>query len=137
MQAAPEATKVACSLGYTAIMFLEGRVEDFGDERRLAATAHACDNRHDVERETDIEVLEVVLRRADDLYIIVPLSAERRYNIGELVYFRQASIDYFASVSSGFGPHLNGIIGSFLYLIVMLDDDNGVAQVAELVQYMY
>ena len=51
-----------------AVQLVGHRLEqDLVDQRRLARARHAGDARHDAERHLDVDLLEVVLRRAADL----------------------------------------------------------------------
>ena len=70
-------------LARLALRMIEARgdalVENFVDERRLARARNARDERQRAERESDIDVLEVVLGRADDLEeLAVSRTAARR-----------------------------------------------------------
>ena len=137
LQTAPQTAKVTRSFGYTAIMLLQRRVQHFRDERRLTAAADTRHHRHYIQREANVNVLEVVLGRTDNLYIVIPCTPIRRNRIREFLYLRRPSIYQFAAVATCFRTNLYGVIRCFLYLIIVLYDDDCVAQIAQLLQHMY
>ena len=138
MHASAQTAIIACVLGsYAAVMFLQGRVEHLAHERRFAAAAHACDHREYTQRELDIQVLQVVLGSTDDLDIVAPRSALRRYNGGKILQARFAYVGYLSAVTAGFRSDLYHIVGSHHYILVVLHDHDRVAQVAQFVQHVY
>ena len=127
LQTASQTAKVACSIGYTAIMLLESRVEYLAHKRRLAATAHTRDHSHHVKRKAHIQVLEVILRSTLNLNVVVPYTTIGRDIVGKLIRLGRTSIYYFATMTTCFRTNLYGVIGCFLYLVVVLNHHNRIA----------
>ena len=123
-------------------------VEDVVDERRLAGAADAGDGDEDAERDLDVEVLEVVLPRAadDELVAVRPGGARagtsicaspRRYfavsELGKvLICSSVPSATICAAVHAGARAEVDDVVGGLDRLLVVLDDDDRVAEVAQL-----
>ena len=122
-------------------------VEDVVDERRLARPRHAGDGHEQPERELDVDVLEVVLAGALARRAVLPVTARRcsgtgidrlpeRYwpVIDSLFLSRplhRAGVDDLAAVLAGAGPDVDDVVGDRDGLLVVLDDDHRVAEVAQ------
>ena len=137
LQTAPQTAKVTRSFGYTAIVLLQRRVEHLRNQRRFAAAADTRHHSHHIQREANIDVLEVILCRTDNLYIVIPCTPIRRNRVGEFLYLWCPCIYQFAAMATCFWTNLYRIIRCFLYLIIVLHDDDRIAQIAQLLQYMY
>ena len=123
-------------------------VQDVVDERGLARAADAGDRGQRAERNRDVDVLQVVRARAadDDLALRAPAAATRgvgiersprRYapvsepwpSLQQLV--RRALEDDVAAMLAGAGPEIDHVVGRADRLLVVLDDDDRVAEVAQ------
>ena len=124
----------------------ERPVEDLGDERALAAARHAGDGDERPERDTQVEVAQVVLAGAADpelLAVALPalgrdrdrrLAAQERAGdrarLGEDHLERPVGDDL-AAVLARPGPDVDDPVGGPDRLLVVLDDEDRVAQVAQ------
>ena len=121
-------------------------VEDVVHQRRLARTAHARDGREHADRHTHVNGLQVVLARAsnDDLAFSRP-AARRRWNgarTGEVGTGDRCGIlhqigsraleDHLATMLTGSRPEIDHPVRRTNGFLVVLDDDDGVAKVAQL-----
>ena len=120
-------------------------IEDVVDERRLARPADAGDGRQHAERNLDVDVLQVVLARAadDDLALERRPPGRRRRNrsrAGQVgagqraalhQLLRRALKDHVAAEIAGARPEVDDVVRRPDRLLVVLDDDDGVAEVAE------
>src|SRR5690606_26118537 len=122
-------------------------VEDVVDERRLAGSAHARDGREDAERDLGVDVLEVVLAGAHDAQhaLLVDLAALRgRLDLpaarevvarDRALLRRQLGIrprvDDLAAALARKGPDVDDPVARLDRLLVVLDDDERVAEVAQ------
>src|SRR4029079_5888939 len=120
----------------------ERLVEDLVDERALPRPRRPGDRHHRPERKADVDRLEVVLARAPyGQRLAVSLPPFRRYGdraaarekrpprgrlAGEHVAQRALHHDA-PAVDAGARPHLDQVIGGADGLLVVLDDDDGVA----------
>ena len=128
LETSADVAEVTCVFGeYAAVMFLEGRVEHFADERTLATTADACYAGHNVQRKTNCQVLEIVLASSFDLDVVIPMSALPGNFVMNEFGSRFAFIDHFSTVSSGVRPDLYDVICSSDDIFVVLDYDDGIA----------
>ena len=127
LQTASQTAEVACSVGYTAIMLLESGVEHLAHKRRLAATTHTRDHGHHVKRKAHIQVLEVILRSTLNLDVVVPYTTIGRDIVGKFVRLGSTCIYHFAAMATGFRTNLYGVIGCFLYLVIVLNHHNRIA----------
>ena len=123
----------------------ERLVDDLVDERRLARAGHARDADELAERELDVDVLQVVLARAAHAEGAAVVGAARRDRdappAGEelprdralvaLHVARRALGDDLAAVLAGAGPHVHDPVGRAHHLLVVLDHEHGVAEVAQ------
>ena len=130
----------------------ERLVEDVVDERRLARAADAGDRGQHAERNLDVDVLQVVLARAadDELALQLPAAAPRGVGIDRApVRYapvsdpasvcdgcvhqlrRRALEDHVAAVLAGAGAEIDHVVGGADRLLVVLDDDHGVAEIAQ------
>src|SRR5262249_21562878 len=122
---------------------------DIVDERALARAADAGDTDEPAERDLDRDVLQVVMSRADDAdRLTVPLAAlcrdgnlllagqilarQARGVAGDVI--ETAGCDALAAADSRAGAEIDDPVGGAHRLLVMLDDDDGVADVAESLQ---
>ena len=125
----------------------DGAVERVDGQRRLAGAGDAGDAGEQAERNLGGDVLEVVAGGADDLERLALLRraaggrhrdeagageelAGERVRVGhDLV--RRALGDDVAAVDAGGGADVDDVIGLADGVLVVLDDDDGVADVAE------
>ena len=122
------------------------RVQDVVDQRALAAAADAGDRDEAPERDLDVDVLQVVLARAAhrepgvarvaaqlghlDLALARQvLPGDRRLRLEEVL--DRARDDDLAAVLARAGTDVDDVIGDPDRLLVVLDDDHRVAQVAQ------
>jgi len=139
---------VAARLGAAAVDFLgQGVVENVGNQRGFAAAADPGDDRHGAEREADVDFLQVVFRGAFDAYRgSVPgaahggdvdlarpfhvLAGERILGVFHL--FGRAGGDEVPAEAAGAGAEIDDVVGPVDGVFVVLDDEDGVAEIAEL-----
>ena len=119
------------------------------DERGLAAAGHAGHARHDAERDLHIHVLEVVLARAAD-HERVAISGAALRGHGDLLFSRQilpgdgalaardllrrTGADHFPAVHARARADVDEIVCRTHGVLVVLDDDERVAEVTQLAQ---
>ena len=141
-----------CAPGSSAARYSvlrERAVEDLVDERRLARPAHAGDGDERAERKRDVDVLQVVRARAADDDLAARRPAPRapapRSRAGPRRYWpvsdspgadeqllRQPLEHHVAAVLARAGPEIDQVVGRANRLLVVLDDEHGVAEVAQL-----
>ena len=125
-------------------------VQDVLDERGLPRPGHAGDGDEEAERDLDVHVAQVVLARVDDadrllrigapplgghldLHLAAEVLAGDRLRVAcDLV--DRALGDDLAAVLAGAGAHVDDVVGGAHRLLVVLDDDDRVAEVAELLE---
>ena len=119
-------------------------------QRGFARTGHAGNTGHDTQREVHIDVLEVVLPSAD--------NGEPPASVGAATTFRhfdrtppgdvvacdgarriddmrsRTGIDHFAAVFARSGADIDQPVRGFNSLLVMLDDNQGIAQIAQMMK---
>src|SRR6202041_1297041 len=121
-------------------------IKNVVDERALAAAAHAGDHGHDAQRDADVHVLQIVLARAGDGE---PFAGERarliteqdRRSSGQIAPgerlgaghdFLGRALGYnLATEASGAGTEIKHVVGVADGVFVVLDDEHGIAQVAQ------
>src|SRR5690606_16081927 len=112
------------------------------DQRALARARHAGDDDEHAERDVDVHVSEVVRVRAPDLEVTLGLPHARlqaravlEVAAGERAGGAQALdgplVDDLAAGSAGAGPQLDHVVGDRDDLGLVLDDEDGVALVAQ------
>ena len=125
----------------------EGAVEDVGDQGGFAGAGDAGDDGHDAEREVRGDVLEVV---RGGVFDGDPLAGERARAAGRatisilparywpvseaglsMTVLRRAVGDEVAAVLAGAGAEVEDVVGVADGVFVVLDDEDGVAEVAE------
>src|SRR3954453_1400161 len=125
----------------------EHAVEDVVDERRLAAAADPGDGDETTERERHVDLPQVVLPRADDGQLATlgrlptdvrnrdrPATGQVRARGRGLVGQRGGEVPVvtgLAAVLPGPSPDVDDPVGGMDRLLVVLDDDEGVAEVAQ------
>ena len=124
-------------------------VERLDDQRRLAAAGDAGDAGEGAERDVDGDVLEVVGARALDAQPLAGAGAARfghrdllvagqvlRGQAGRVAHHLvgRAGGDHLAAMDAGARPHVDQVVGGADRLLVVLDDDHGVAEVAQPLQ---
>ena len=123
----------------------ERLVDDLVHERRLARAGHTGDRDELADREVDVDPLQVVLGGAEHGEPAVVLGAALRDGdrprAGEelardrllvALHLRGGALgDHMAAVLAGAGPHVDEPVGDPHHLLVVLDDDHGVAEVAQ------
>src|SRR5262249_5588243 len=125
---------------------LEALFEDVIDERGLARAADAADADEQAERDLDIDVLEVVvagaahgdtalgarpsLRRHGDLLRAAEVLRSQTLSTLEYVV-KGAGGDDVAAAHARAGAEVHDVVGRPHRFLVVLDDENGVAHVAE------
>ena len=121
-------------------------VKNVVDQRAFAAAAYAGDDGHDAERDAEVEVLQIVLARAGDGE---PFAGERA-RLGALQHgggaaevaagercgrghdlFRRAFGDDIAAQAACAGAEIENVVGVADGVFVVLDDQHGVAEVAQ------
>ena len=126
----------------------DGLVEDLVDQRRLARAGHARDRGERAERHLDGHVLEVVLARADDLDVAgwlaalvrcldPPRAREELPGQGLLDQhdlFGRAAGDDVPAVLAGAWAHVDHVVRGAHRVLVVLDHEHGVAEVAQALQ---
>ena len=127
----------------------KGLVQHLVDERGLAAAGHAGHARHDAERDLHIHVLEVVLARtADHKRVAVSGAALRGHGdlhfAGQILpgdgaltardLLRRTGADHFPAVHARTRADVDEVIRRTHGVLVMLDDDERIAEVAQLAQ---
>ncbi len=124
-------------------------VENVVDQGALAASADAGDDGHDAERDADGDVLQVVLARAGDGEPLAgkgarlgalqhgdgagEIAAGERFRAGHDLLGRAFGDDV-AAETSGARAEIEDVIGVADGVFVVLDDEDGVAQVAQAVR---
>ena len=123
----------------------EAAVEDLVHERALARSRHAGDRDEHAERDAHVDVLEVVLSRAahDDRVALRRTAARRQRDAPPAREVRAgdrarlsddvvdgALGDDLATVLARAGPDVHDPVGRADRLLVVLDDEDGVADVA-------
>ncbi len=116
------------------------------DERRLARSRDAGDDREDAERDVDVDGLEVVLRRAPDRQLTRWRCAVEAFSRARSSRWRPVIVSEarspatspvyrtLAAVPSGARPEVDDVIGDLDHLGLVLDHEHGVALVAQLLQ---
>ena len=124
--------------------------DDAVDQRTLAGAGNAGDAGHDAERDADVDMLQVVLRGAahDQPMAVARLGGQPGCRSGSwpLRYWPviEAGVghdlvgcaggDDIAAVLAGAGSHVDDVVGCQHGLLVMLDDQDRVAEVAQALQ---
>ena len=120
-------------------------VEHLVDQRRLARARHAGDAAEHAERHLDVDVLEVVLRRAADLDVARRRAPLRRHldraRAGQVLagqrlrhrldVGRRALRDDVAAVLAGARAHVDQVVGRAHRALVVLDHEHRVAELAQ------
>ena len=129
-----------------AVQAVGDRLEqDLVDQRRLARARHAGDAGQHAQRDVDVERLEVVLLGAPDLQVAgrrtPPLGHRDRARAGQelagerlldLLDLRRGALgDDPPAVLAGARAEVDEVVGRAHRLLVVLDDEHGVAQVAQ------
>ena len=126
------------------------RVERVEHERRLAAAGNPGDAGEGAERDAGVDALEVVLGRAGEGQpaAVLGLAADQRQRdlatAGEILAGQalgrgqdlggRALGDHDAAVDAGAGAHVDHVVGLADRVLVVLDHDHRVAEVAEVLQ---
>ena len=123
------------------------RGQDVVDQRGLARAGHPGDRDQAAERDVDVDAAQVVLARADDRQL--PLAVDRPADVrhrdraapgqvraGQRRVVRLqpghgAAVHDVAAVLAGAGADVDRPVGRADRVLVVLDDDQGVAQVAQ------
>ncbi len=127
-------------------MARDRRVQRVVDQRRFAGARDAGDARQQPDRNFQRDVLQIVAvrvahlqprrkrRRAVVRHLDLPppgqILAGQRVRIVEHIVER-ALRDDFAAVHARAGPHVNDVVGGANRVLVVLDDDHGVAEVTQ------
>ena len=130
-----------------ALRALDGRIQHVVHERGLARSADARHHGQGVERDADVDVLEVVLGRAQQLQLLAAAAppggrhANRellaeifRRQRARLLHqaFERSRVDHATALLARAESQIDDVIGDADHVGVVLDDDHGVALVAEL-----
>ena len=125
----------------------QDRQQDVAHQRALAAAADAGDRDEAAERDVDVDVAQVVLagaldrepleRRAArrccgtgiDLLAGQVLAGDRLLDLGDALH--RAAVDDLAAVLAGARADVDDPVGFADGLLVVLDDEHGVAEVAQ------
>src|SRR5271157_1085783 len=121
-------------------------IKNVVDQRRLARSRDAGHQRHHPQRKTDIQVLQIVLVRAEnregfavwlsprvaigDLLLARDVLPGERAGLG-LDLLRRAAGDDFAAVAACAGAEVNYIVRAANRVLVVLDYQHRVAQIAQ------
>ena len=120
--------------------------EDVVHQRTLPRTGHAGDADERAQRDFGDDVLEVVVRRANDPQLILADRSSLRWHLdpgsaGKILprhaarflhqLRRRALDDHFAAANSRSGPEVDDVIGGPHRVFVVLDNDDRVPHVAE------
>ena len=123
------------------------RGENVVDQRGLARAGHPGDRHQRAERDVDVDAAQVVLPRADDLQL--PLPVDRPADVGHrdrappgqvgagerrlvrLQPLHGAAVHDVTAVLARPRPDVDGPVGRADRVLVVLDDDQGVAQIAQ------
>ena len=128
----------------------DGLVERVDEERRLAAAGDAGDAGEEAERDLGGDVLQIVAGGADDAEHLALLRrpaedrhldrarageilAGERFRVGDDLR-RRALGDDLAAMDAGGRADVDDIVGLADRVLVVLDDDDGVAEVAEVAE---
>jgi hypothetical protein len=123
----------------------ERLVDDLVHEGRLARAGHAGDRDEVGDRELDVDALQVVHPRTAHGEPAVVLVAPRRHRdrappreelpgdrAFRLLHLSGGALrDDVAAVLAGAWPHVDEVVGRAHHLLVVLDDEHGVAEVAQ------
>src|SRR3954468_1610976 len=123
-------------------------MENVFDERRFPAARHAGHRHEQPERNLDVEVAQVVLARALDADDAIRIHAPTYFGNGDLDLASQVASgdrilvgadfldgafgDDQPAMLAGAGPQIDQVVGRLHRLFVVLDDDDRVAEIAEL-----
>ena len=124
-----------------------GLVKRIDDQRRLAAAGDAGDAGEEAERNIDAHVLQIIAGRVDDLELarrvrLAPCARHRHLQTsGQILpgqrlrifhdLGRRALRDDLAAMNAGARPDIDDMVGSQDRVLVMLDDDDAVAEIAQ------
>lgn len=127
-----------------------GGIERIDDQRGFARAGHAGDAGEEPYRDIGGHVLQIVLRRPDDANeaALLRLSALLRQRhlprAGQILpgerlrvrhdLFRRALRDHLAAVDAGARADVDHVVGLQDRVLVVLDDDDGVANVAQVLE---
>jgi len=137
--------------GGRAVEVLGGRgVERVVDQRRLAGTGNAGDAGEQADRQLQLDFLEVVAGGADDLQRLLPVELAALAGDGNLApagevvaghrgrvafdLLRCAFGDDGAAMHAGAGADVDDVVGAADGVLVVLDDDHRIADVAQLLE---
>ena len=127
---------------------LEGLVDDFVDERGFAAAGYAGDDRHHAQRNADVDVFQVIgartahrqparggfaVQRHGDAAAAGEIRARDRFRAGH-DFLRRALRDELAAVFARARANIHDLIRGQHGVLVMLDDDQRVADVAQMLE---
>ena len=128
----------------------ERLVENVGNQRRLARARHAGDGDEHPERNLDGEVAQVVLARADDAQRLARLARPTRLGerdtqlaaevargerIGMPDHLVHGALHHhLAAEPARARPEIDDVIGGANGVLVVLDHDHGVAEIAQAAQ---
>ena len=116
-------------------------------ERRFAGTADTGDARQRVHRDFHVDVLEVVLARAKEPELLTDATTPRRRHrnrqlVAEILGGQRPRLlqqsrqiarkDHTPALFAGTESHVDDVIGNANHVFVVLDDEHGVALVAQL-----
>ena len=124
----------------------KGRRNGIGNQGALARSRHAGNNRKRTKLDFGSNVFEVVgssarnfkaaatglapfIRHPDHSFagqISARHRLRTRHDIG-----RRSRRDYVSAVDAGAGPHVDHVIGGTDCILVVFDDDNGIADIAQ------
>ncbi len=132
-----------------ALGALDGGVEHVVDERRLARPADAGHHGQRVERDADVDVLQVVFARADQLDLLPGSAPSRgrhrnREFLTEVLRGQRARLEHqrverprehdAAALLAGAETEIDDVIGDLDHVGVVFDHQHRVALIAELTQ---
>ena len=146
-----ETDELARSVGNLIQLALHGIIEDIAHEAALATAAYSGDTRHHAQRETHVDAFQVVGTGSFHLDVAVRLAtaggkwnyfltceeAKRVRGVASTHdAFRRTIVYDLTSQTSCFGTDVDEPVGSTDDFLVMLYDNDRVAEVAKLLQHL-
>ena len=129
-------------------MLRENRLQGIVDEGALSRPRHTADNDEFAERKLYIYILQVVatasVKRNALAVALTPLSRNFYFLFAveilscqrvSLQHISWSALEYdFSTFSSGFRSHINNPVGGSHHILVMLHDNDCIAEIAQLLE---
>ena len=127
---------------FVVITTRQRSIKDISHKRRFSRPAHSGYHRHDIKRETHVDIFQVIMHGAFYLDVIVPRPSLHRngnaFSAGKIfgsittlgIYqsFYRTLIDDFSSQTPGLRADVDDIIGRADNVFVVLDDNYCITQ---------